>query len=67
MTAPHLTFFCELPDDQLARTFADPEVIQPLLALGARISLAVTNLSAVRSAESSSNHDKSRICHRRSS
>ncbi len=50
MTAPHLTFFCELPDEQLGRTFADPEVIKSLLALGARVSLAITDLSTTRAA-----------------
>ena len=48
MTAPHLTFFCELDDEALSQAIGDPKIIQTLLALGARVSLAITELSDLR-------------------
>ncbi len=48
--SPNLIFFCELPAGALASLFADPNVINDLLALRANVSLAIPDQSAERAA-----------------
>jgi hypothetical protein len=43
-----LTFFCELPEDELQELFAGPLVVEALVELGAGVSLALIDLSAGR-------------------
>ena len=50
MTHPKLTFFCELPAGALQALFADARVVSDLLALGARVSLGILDLTAERAA-----------------
>src|SRR5512140_333149 len=45
---PQLTFACELDRDRLAGLFADPAVIDDLLALGARVALMCSDFSDQR-------------------
>jgi hypothetical protein len=45
---PRLTFACELDPDRLAELFADPVVIDDLLALGARVALMCSDFSDER-------------------
>jgi hypothetical protein len=48
MRAPRLTFFCELGATPLRALFDDPEVLEELVALEARVSLGLVDLSAER-------------------
>jgi hypothetical protein len=50
MNPPKLTFACELPTDALTTFFADGSVTETLVALGARVSLGILDLSAERAA-----------------
>jgi hypothetical protein len=47
---PELTFACELDPARLSALFADPSVIEDLLALRARVALMLSDLSDERSA-----------------
>jgi len=48
LSPPQLTFACELDHARLAGLFADPQVIEDLLALGARVALMCSDLSDER-------------------
>lgn len=48
MKPPRLTFACELPADALGELFADQAMIDTLVALGARVSLGLPDLSPSR-------------------
>lgn len=48
MPQPHLTFACELETEALKEFFADPAVVENLLAMGAGISLGLIDLSPGR-------------------
>jgi hypothetical protein len=48
MTQPRLTFFCELEAGALQALFADPSVIDDLVALQASVSLGILDLSPER-------------------
>jgi hypothetical protein len=50
MSKPRLTFFCELEADELQALFADPALIDDLVALEARLSLGLLDLSPERAA-----------------
>ncbi|MBN1248804.1 MAG: hypothetical protein JXC32_14180 [Anaerolineae bacterium] len=50
MTPPKLTFACELPADALTALFADRTVTDTLVALGAKVSLGILDLSLERAA-----------------
>jgi len=50
MPKPRLTFFCELEAGALQALFADPAVLDDLLALQADVSLGIVDLSAERAA-----------------
>jgi hypothetical protein len=48
LTRPTVTFACELDAARLTELFADPSVIDDLQALGARVTMMVSDLSAER-------------------
>jgi hypothetical protein len=48
MPQPHLTFACELETEALQEFFADPAVVENLLAMGAGVSLGLIDLSPGR-------------------
>ncbi len=48
MPRPKLTFFCELADSELDELFADPDVIDALCILDARVSMGIVDLSETR-------------------
>jgi hypothetical protein len=48
MIPPRLTFFCELEAEPLRELFADPAVVEHLVALKASVSLGLLDLSAQR-------------------
>jgi hypothetical protein len=50
MTPPRLTFFCELDAEPLRALFAEPAVLEHLVALRASISLGLMDLSEERAA-----------------
>lgn len=50
MTPSRLTFFCELGAEPLQALFADPAVLEHLVALRASVSLGILDLSAERAA-----------------
>lgn len=50
MTAPQLTFFCEMDSSALESLFADGTVMRDLQTLQARVSLGLVDLSAERAA-----------------
>jgi hypothetical protein len=50
MTPPRLTFFCELEAEPLQALFADPAVLEHLVALKASVSLGLLDLSTERAA-----------------
>ncbi|MFO0944743.1 MAG: hypothetical protein U1D30_02170 [Planctomycetota bacterium] len=45
---PQLTFFCELATPALAELFSDPRVVEGLVRLSARVSLAILDFSDAR-------------------
>ena len=50
MSRPKLTFFCELEADELETLFADPTLLEELMALDAAVSLGLIDLSEKRAA-----------------
>ena len=48
MTRPNITFFSELPADELEKLFAEPGLIEALEAMGAEVSLGLLDLSDTR-------------------
>jgi len=48
LNSPHLTFFCELPPQELQELFADPAVTAALKQLNAAVSLGLLDLSRER-------------------
>ncbi|WP_224367986.1 hypothetical protein [Hyalangium versicolor] len=50
MTPPRLTFYCELAAEPLQALFADPSVVEHLVALEASVSLGLLDLGAERAA-----------------